>query len=100
MVKDDYVNVSLCTGTMAEVNSGVNVFPNPSAGFVTVSFGDITNNATLKVSDAVGKIVYTAEKINTTQNYSLDLSGIKNGMYFLTVTSEDKQVVKKIIIRK
>lgn len=80
-----------------DLNHNVNVFPNPSSGIVNIT-GDVLaqRNFSVEVFDAAGRIVFTAsnEKI-------LDLSSLENGMYVLSVRTEDgKEILKRICITR
>jgi hypothetical protein len=70
-------------------NLDVNVYPNPSNGFINLDFNSEVNN--IKVTNLLGQEVYN-EKINqltigTTK--SIDLSKFQNGIYIVNVSNEN-----------
>lgn len=64
-----------------EGNSGVSIYPNPSSGMLTVEAEGTINN--VSVIDMQGKTVY-----NTNEGV-LDLSGLANGIYVITVNTSE-----------
>lgn len=68
------------------------VYPNPAQDFVYVST-DVTEG-TIMILNLLGQQMRT-ETITTTV-MSLDISGLKEGIYFISITSGDVNIVKKI----
>lgn len=62
------------------------VFPNPSAGTLTVRASS-TANADITVFDALGKAVYTAHLVLGNGPRSIDLAHLPSGLYHLQVRS-------------
>ncbi len=100
LVKDDYVWVEYCTDVNDNRNKEVSIYPNPASGFASVSFGGLTGSVELVLTDAMGKTVLTFNQIDASKAYTIDLSGLSEGMYFATITADKQQVVKKIVVRK
>jgi PKD repeat protein len=100
LAKDEYVWVAYCTGIKDDRNTDVSISPNPATGFTTVTFGALTGLADLKITDALGKTIRTDSKIDTSKTYTLNLSGLSEGMYFATITSAGKQIVRKILVSR
>ncbi len=76
------------------------IYPNPAKSYLT--FQNKKSQAVqylLTLRDIKGQEVLS-EKILFRNIYSLDLDNIKNGMYFLTLTNNKEQVIKKIVIQK
>jgi hypothetical protein len=81
-------------------NQEVSIYPNPASDFASVSFGSLSGSAELVLTDAMGKTVLTLSQIDASKAYTLDLSGLSEGMYFATITAGGQQAVKKIVVRK
>ncbi|MGK0364930.1 MAG: hypothetical protein ACI85O_001990, partial [Saprospiraceae bacterium] len=66
---------------------GINIFPNPSTGLVTV---DVEGDYNLILRDVIGR-----EVLRRTLNgrSTLDLSGFSRGVYFVFVENEDGELV-------
>ncbi|MBC7487675.1 MAG: T9SS type A sorting domain-containing protein [Cytophagaceae bacterium] len=69
-----------------EVNTttGVTVYPNPSNGFSTVVCAQDLQNATIKILNANGNIVFEKNDVSG-NSIKLDVSKQSNGLYFLEV---------------
>ncbi len=98
------VKVVNCVGVDENMSAiALDVYPNPSQGMVKLNIqADLFNTASLKVMDAVGKIVFQQENITVNGSYTteINLSGHSQGIYFVVVSGDDKQVSQKIFLQK
>lgn len=96
VIIDDFV----IEGTLATQNFELNniaVYPNPSAGIFNIALGTFTPE-TITVYDLSGKVILTEENVTISDsNYSLNLSNVATGIYFVKIASEDQSVVKRIL---
>lgn len=74
--------------------TGVSVYPNPTNGHLMID-GDANNITLLHIIDATGKIVLDELAVG-----SVDLSSVKDGIYFLRGKNGDKDFVRKIVLLK
>lgn len=85
------------TGISNNKTVAIEVYPNPATDFIT-----ITNPTTepekclLHLFDSQGRLLLKKE-VEISGNYRLDISEIKNGIYFLNLRWVDKQFTKQII---
>lgn len=71
------------------------VYPNPTTGSLTIDLGTIYENANIQITDINGKVVYQKIARQTLLvNLELDQPA---GIYFLSVTTESKHAVVKLI---
>ena len=78
----------------------VEVYPVPAHNSITVSIENAGNEApVLTLTDANGRVVWGPQPqvLNGSQQVQLNLSAIESGVYFLTATTGDNVVVKKIV---
>lgn len=73
---------------------GIRIFPNPVTTFIRVTTGAPFRKAELR--DATGKII-RAETLDGRQQFEINLEQVKSGVYFLQLSGEKGQVVKKIV---
>ncbi|MBL7919274.1 MAG: SBBP repeat-containing protein [Bacteroidia bacterium] len=87
-------SVSLCTSIL---NNGADMrlraYPNPSNGFFSI---EIPSFMTLKIFDAVGKLIYNAQL--ETGSHLIDLSNVTNGLYILKFNNSEQSTILKLII--
>ena len=95
-------SVSLCTGLA--IQSGVeaqsiSIFPNPTNGFLNVHIST-TLNATsyIQILNVLGQIVLTTNIQN--QTTQLNISDLKNGLYFVKVLEGNKVIATQKIIKE
>lgn len=93
---DDFV----INGTLSSESFNWNtlaIFPNPSKGIFTISFGDIKPE-TIEVYDITGKILMQKSglEIDTAQT-TLDMTQSADGIYFVKITSENQTTTKRIL---
>jgi hypothetical protein len=88
------VTVDACTG-INELVSGntMNVYPNPSTGVFNISTGS-TEEVNVSVSDVTGRLVYTSRG---TAHFSVDLSNVAAGVYYVKCESADGAAVARLI---
>ncbi len=93
---DDFV----INGTLSSDSFNWNtlaIYPNPSKGIFTISFGDIKPE-TIEVYDITGKILMKKSglEIDTNQT-TLDMTQSADGIYFVKITSENQTTTKRIL---
>ena len=70
-------------------------YPNPANGYITVRTEEL--GGTLRILDISGKLMLNEKMVQPVQR--IDLSGIKSGMYFISVEKESTRMTQKLIIR-
>ena len=77
------------------------IYPNPSNGIFTIN--DATRSyrrLQVKITDITGKIIYTNHYSLITNHLNIDISNFENGIYFLTIFSENYYSSTHKIIKK
>ncbi len=80
-------------GTEESIRSATKLFPNPATGQISVTSEGIIDE--LIIIDMTGQVVfhsYPSEK-----EYSLDISDLADGLYFVEVYSGGKRTTKKLV---
>ncbi|NDC40851.1 MAG: T9SS C-terminal target domain-containing protein, partial [Chitinophagia bacterium] len=67
------------------VSNGFRVYPNPSAGSITVELDEMDENAEILIVDARGRVV--CQRAERTSKFDIDLSAEASGMYLLRIAS-------------
>ena len=81
----------------------INIYPNPSNGYVNVAFGlkDL-QNVTIEVFNVIGQKVYgnNFDKLYAGQHtIAIDTKGFVSGVYLVKLTTTTGSVTKKIVIQ-
>lgn len=76
------------------------ITPNPNNGNFTINLNEVLNNYTLQVFDATGRLMFRKE-FNQTQNVqqNVSLNNPQSGLYFVTITSDNVILTRKIIVQ-
>ena len=79
-------------------NSSVNISPNPFNSQTTITFNEEQKHTKIVITDLLGKEI-KAMKCDGKQ-CSIKKDEMKSGIYFITITTQNKTVItKKIIIQ-
>lgn len=71
------------------------LYPNPTLGILTVDT-DCVGEYSIEIANLDGQIVYSAKEF-TLPKYQLDLTSLKQGVYFITIRSRGIITTKKIV---
>jgi len=73
------------------------IFPNPSTGVFNISTGNKAIDK-VEVYDVTGKVVLSLNDFSAANSQTaLDLRGVSSGIYFVKISSENQNTVKRII---
>lgn len=78
----------------------VRLSPNPTSGAMLIKLPELVGNAeiNLQLNDLAGKKHLVLQGVSSTE--LLDLSGLANGLYLLTIQTDEFSVTKKVAIKK
>ena len=78
--------------------SQVNLYPNPASTMVTLD--GIEGEAQVTLVDMNGRVVYTQSLSHSaTQSLKIDLTGMAKGAYFVRITGERTNAIRKLIVK-
>lgn len=90
--------VNLSSNTLM-VSNGISVYPNPSNGVVYVANQGVLEIASIRVMNTVGASIADLTPAAQMNEYTLDLSGVANGVYMVTIQTKDgNQFVQKVVL--
>jgi len=92
------IRVNFSTLALKTVKPGItfSMSPNPANEFVSISTNS-NENTTVKIIDVLGSTVYNE---TLSSNKKVDVSDLKNGIYFVTIESSDSKITnRKLIVR-
>jgi len=84
---------------LADINSnGLNVYPNPSNGFITIDMGSNELNSA-NVVNLLGERIMSINAAGNSEKMEMDLSQLASGSYILEMNGEDFTTHQSIIIK-
>ncbi|MCX6233156.1 MAG: thiol protease/hemagglutinin PrtT [Bacteroidetes bacterium] len=85
-----------------EIANSITLYPNPANDFVNLDFTNCNQKiSAIKVYDNIGKEICSYKLADFSDNiYQIPISDLSNGLYFLSVVSENKVFTKKFTIQK
>lgn len=75
----------------------VSAYPNPANSMATISAGSVIRN--IEVVNSLGQKVYGLQNVNS-ENYELNVSGLAQGLYFITVTTDRGIATERLSVVK
>lgn len=84
----------------ATIKNAFSIFPNPAKNIVNISVKEILNDATIKITDVTGKTVLLINNTNASSRFTIPVSGLSGGIYFVQLLSNNKSSTQKLIIKK
>ena len=78
------------------------IYPNPNNGNFTIKAGiEINESVDLRIYSTLNKIVFEEKNVSVNQDFSknINLSNLAKGIYYVHITGNKTDIVKKIIIR-
>jgi len=81
----------------AKSDSHLNIYPNPSYGQLFISVPENYMNAGYKLFNGIGDAIISGQLLKSTT--MLNLPDEKPGLYFLKIFTEDKQEIRKIVLK-
>ena len=91
---------ALATKELEKFNSGISVYPNPASGTATVELKDVKVGS-VTVINGLGQRIVAQPSGAAQEKLTLNLSGLKPGLYFVQFLSADGQtkIFKELMVR-
>jgi hypothetical protein len=77
-----------------DANNSLEIYPNPTAGLITVETGKTCN---IRLLNVIGNVIYTG-KINSINN-KIDMSQYQPGVYFIQLEKNGRTINKRILLK-
>jgi len=81
--------------TQSNLEQEISLYPNPSNGIVTIDLGNIYSNTSLEIRNIYGQLVST-KNVSNTNLIHIELNEAP-GIYFITLNSDNKNAVLKVV---
>ncbi len=96
-----FINYQTCTSSPTGNDLfEILIYPNPTSGLLNINMGDKYNGETLQlqISNLRGQVLLTKEVTNTSE-FSMEISHLPKGMYYLTINNSKSTFSTKIILK-
>ena len=80
--------------TVDEYNKSFDIYPNPTTGLLNID-GDFNEETNVRIFNNIGQVVFSLETIN---DFTIDLSDLQKGLYFVKLSSDSKNTTHSIIV--
>jgi hypothetical protein len=90
------INLTTATASVNDINlflDAVSIFPNPAKNSIRLKNSSDLNNSSIKITNMIGKEVFTSKFTKP----EIDISNLNSGIYILTIQSENKSKNIKFI---
>lgn len=84
------------------LEDNIKIYPNPTSGVINIEYKLLNNSEiNIEIMNTTGKVVYNQKNKNIyTSGYDcIDLSHFNKGMYLIKFSSENKSIIKKILLK-
>lgn len=93
------VNSEMATSDV-DLNKAVTIYPNPVADKLNIQIADKLTNATVRVFNPMGQVVYQNEHKSLSNTQSIDFKSNPAGIYMVYIKSDEGTITKKVIKNK
>ena len=94
-----FVYSNLVADALDNITGSINISPNPAKDFINISGLNPVKNYELKVINKEG-IQQSSFKISSSTNYKINISSLKNGIYFLKIKDGDGIVISLKFVKE
>jgi hypothetical protein len=77
------------------LNAIINLYPNPADSSINISLPESNSEASLKIYNMLGKIIYQTQLLNSETRFNI--AHFQSGMYLTQIKIGDKTIIKKLI---
>lgn len=85
--------------TEISVSDELKVYPNPATQFINVS-GNFNGAENISIIDVTGKVRDFVMNTNTGNNIELDVTNLPNGLYFISISSNENTAIKSFVVNR
>ena len=87
------------SGINEATDNSFKVYPNPASTDFNIGFASTINEGSVRITDIQGRVILQ-ENINNVDFHSINVSGLENGFYFVTINADGKTQTEKLTVIK
>ncbi|SDC37260.1 cadherin domain-containing protein [Williamwhitmania taraxaci] len=85
------------TGVDEQLFSAISAYPNPCSGTLFIDIPATTSVSDISVTDVNGKLVYREQPSGLEQTIKLDMSSMKQGVYFVVLQGNGQKKILRVV---
>jgi len=85
------------TGVDEQLFSAISAYPNPCSGTLFIDISATTSVLDISVTDVNGKLVYREQPSGLEQTIKLDMSSMKQGVYFVVLQGNGQKKILRVV---
>ncbi|MBL7928414.1 MAG: T9SS type A sorting domain-containing protein [Bacteroidia bacterium] len=78
----------------------VSLYPTPSQGILNLKFNSDVSSITYSINNIIGKTVLEGNAEAANRKYTLNLTELADGIYFIRIKTADREISHRFIIRR
>tara|TARA_B100000508_G_scaffold55003_3_gene42668 strand:- start:33337 stop:37557 length:4221 start_codon:yes stop_codon:yes gene_type:complete len=82
-----------------DLAEALNVYPNPTDGIINIDFNGYTEEMSINVIDAIGRVVINNRVVDTNNKTTIDMTAFETGVYTIIFRSGNEMITKKITLK-
>jgi hypothetical protein len=82
------------------VENNIKIYPNPASNFINLYFPKKLNIVQIDITDTLGKIVYSKTVKSSLNEYKIDSKDFTDGLYYVSISTENSNNTLKVLIKK
>ena len=91
------------TGTTGEIegfseNQALQIFPNPASDYINIMYSGEEEILFFELINQYGKRVFIKEDLSQNKYFSLNVSNLPTGIYFINIFTENNLAISKKVI--
>lgn len=82
-----------------DLQNDLHIFPNPTNNFIYLKLENyFIKNYDLELVDILGKVLFKQENLHPLETYSINVSTLQKGLYYIKIKSDTYTTTKKLVI--
>jgi len=92
------INQGTGTSTTSSLINNFSIYPNPARNSVQIKLSEAQSNNLIRITDISGKQILIKKSNQSETNFSLDVSSLKKGLYFISVDNSNGKQTQKLMV--
>lgn len=91
------ITTSIVKEILPKDSKVINIYPNPSAGLITIDISKDLSDAHLQITDSNNQLIFSSKMDGI--EYQYDATNLLTGSYIISIISKDELIASKVFIK-